>query len=123
MTVDNRLSFDPYLDTECKKVSHKLHAPPSVSNYISQRIIRIIMKAFITSQFCYYPLVWICHSRKLNNKINSLPERALRLVSKDRKSTFEELLIPDKSVNVHRKNLQILATACIRYNMELPIAL
>ena len=80
------------------------------------------MKAFITSQFCYYPLVWICHSRKLNNKINNLPERALRLVSKDRKSTFKELLIPDKSASVHRKNLQILATACIRYNMELPIA-
>ena len=68
------------------------------------------MKAFIMSQFSYCPLVWMCHSRTLNNKINKLHERALRLVYDDRQSTFEELLNIDKSVTNYHRNLQTLAT-------------
>ena len=63
------------------------------------------MKAFITSQFRYCPLVWMCHSRTSNNKINKLHERALRLVYDDRQSTSEELLNIDKSVTIHHRNL------------------
>ena len=62
------------------------------------------------SQFSYCPLVWMCHSRKLNNKINKLHERALWLVYDDRQSTFEELLNKGKSVTIHHKNLQVLTT-------------
>ena len=62
------------------------------------------------SQFSYCPLVLMCHSRALNNKINKLHERVLRLVYDDRQSTFEELLNIDKSVTIHHKNLQVLAT-------------
>ena len=50
------------------------------------------MKAFIMSQFSYCPLVWMCHTRALNNKTNKLRERALRLVYDDSQSTFEKLL-------------------------------
>ena len=50
------------------------------------------------------------HSRALNNKINSIHERALRITYKDRTSTFEELLRKDNSVSIHHKNLQVLAT-------------
>ena len=64
------------------------------------------MKAFIMSQFSYSPLVWMCHRRKLNNKINKIHERALQLVYDDRQSTFGELLKTDKSVTIpHRKLL------------------
>ena len=54
--------------------------------------LRMILKAFTESQFSYCPLVWMVHSRTLNNRINSLYERALRLVYKDPKFSFEELL-------------------------------
>ena len=67
------------------------------------------MKAFINSQFGYCPLVWIFHSRTLNNRINKIHERALRLVYNDKVSTFEDLLIKDKSFTVHEKNIQALA--------------
>ena len=62
------------------------------------------------SPFSYYPLVWMCHGRTLNNKINKLHERALQLVYDDSLSTFEELLNIDKSVTIHHRNLQVLAT-------------
>ena len=67
------------------------------------------MKAFITSQFSYCPLIWMFHSRNLNNKINRIHERALRLVYQNNLS-FSELLDLDNSVTVHQKNLQVLVT-------------
>ena len=77
------------------------------------------MKAFIMSQSSYCPLVWMCHSRTLNNKINKLHERALRLVYDDRQSTFEELLNIDKSVTIHHRNLQVLATELYKVHHRL----
>ena len=37
------------------------------------------MKAFIISQFSYFPLIWMLHSKILNNRINNIHERALGL--------------------------------------------
>ena len=59
------------------------------------------------SQFSYCPLVWMCHSRSLNDKINKW--KGLRLVYDGRQSTFEVLNI-EKSVTIHNRNLQMLAT-------------
>ena len=50
-----------------------------------------IMNAFISSQFGYCPLVWVFHSRMLNNRINKIHERALRIVYNDDQSSFNEL--------------------------------
>ena len=42
------------------------------------------MEAFIESQFGYCPLVWIFQGNKtLNNTMNGIQERALRLVYTD----------------------------------------
>ena len=71
--------------------------------------LRMLMKAFIESQFGYCPLTWMFHSRTLNNRINKLHERALRLVYKDTHLTFEELLHKDNSFSIHHRNLQKLA--------------
>ena len=46
---------------------------------------RTLMKAFIQSQFNYCPLIWMLHSRTLNNKINRIHDRALRTVYSDYK--------------------------------------
>ena len=67
------------------------------------------MKAFITSQFSYCPLIWMLHSRNLNNKINRIYERVLRLMYQNNLS-FSEPLDLDNSVTVHQKNLQVLVT-------------
>ena len=68
-----------------------------------------LMKAFVTSQFNYCPLIWMFHSRQLNNRINKIQERALRLVYRDNKLAFDDLLKLDNSVTIHQRNLQILA--------------
>ena len=108
VTIDNKLSFDTHVFTICKKVNLKLHALARISNLMSTNKLRIIMKSFIESQFGYCPLVWMFHSRSLNNKINKLHERALRLVYKEHNLSFEELLRKDNSVTIHHRNLQKL---------------
>ena len=37
VTVANKFSFEPHLNTVCKKVSYKLDALGRISNYISQQ--------------------------------------------------------------------------------------
>ena len=69
-----------------------------------------LMSSLLTSQFSYCPLIWVCHSRTVNSKINKLHERCLHIVYNDKKSSFKELLETHKSVPVHIKNLQVLAT-------------
>ena len=50
------------------------------------------MKNFVSPQFSYCPLIWMNHSRTLNNKINRIHERSLRVVYHDKKATFKKLL-------------------------------
>ena len=38
------------------------------------------LRAFIESRFNYCPLIFMFHSRTLNNKINRLDEKALGIV-------------------------------------------
>ena len=96
--------------TYIKTASNKLHALARISNYMEQDKLRMLMKAFIESQFNYCPLIWMFHgSRTLNNRNNRLHERALRLVYKNTQLTFEELLRKDNSYSIHHRNLQKLA--------------
>ena len=49
------------------------------------------------------------HSRGLNNKINRVHKRALRITYNDKSSSYGELLTKDRSVIIHRRNIRALA--------------
>ena len=74
---------------------------------INQR--KVIMKTFVLSHFGYCPLIWMFCGRTLNNKINKIQERSLRMVYDDHTSTFESLLERDQSFTIHETNIQSLA--------------
>ena len=107
--IDNKMTFDNHVSNICLKASQKVHALSHVSNSMTLCQRKIIMKSFILSQFGYCPLVWMFHSRKLNNRINRIHERALRIVYRDEVSSFEKLLTMDESFTVHERNIQALA--------------
>ena len=75
---------------------------------------RIIMKSFVTCQFGYCPLIWMFYSRRLNNEINSIHERALRITYQDHISTFQELLNKNKSASIHHRNLKYITEVLAR---------
>ena len=49
------------------------------------------------------------HSRGVNNKVNHLHERSLRIVHKDNINSLEDLLKSDKLLTIHQRNIQSLA--------------
>ena len=48
------------------------------------------------------------HSRRTNNKINNLHEKALRIINDDDVSTFDQLLAMGKSFCIHHQNIHRL---------------
>ena len=106
---DNKLNFNIHLKKLCKKASLKLHALARVSNLMSIGQRKLIMNAFIHSQFSYCPLLWMRHSRIIHSLINNIHERALRIVYKDNISSFSLLLERSGSVSIRHRNLQMLA--------------
>ena len=69
----------------------------------------ILIKQFITSEFNYYSIVWMCHSMNCNNEVNHIHEKALRAVYQDFQSSFPALLVKDNSFTIHQRNLKFLA--------------
>ena len=121
ITIDKNLNFTDHVTGLIKKGNQKLYALARISKYLSKDKLKIIMRTFIQSQFNYCPLVWMFHSRTLNNKINKLHERALRLVYKNEDSTFDELLELDHSVTIHQnKSSEISNGNCIKQNIAFP---
>ena len=106
---DNKLNFKCHLSKLCGKANQKIHALARVSNFMSFKQRKLIMDAFISSQFNYCPLVWMCHSRSINTQINRIHERALRIVYKDNILSFEQLLEKSGSFSIHHRNIQLLA--------------
>ena len=119
ITIDSNLAFENYVRNICKKASQKLNVLARIASYMNIQKKKTIMKSFVTSQFSYCPLIWMFHSRRLNNKINSTHERALRITYQDNMSTFQELLNKDNSVSIHHRNLQVLATEIFKIHKGL----
>ena len=90
-----------------QKASLKLSALACIAPFMNVSKMWIIMKSFIESQFGYCPLIWIFHSRGLNNKINLIHERALRITYNDKSSSYRELLTKDRSVKRHHRNIAL----------------
>ena len=107
VTFDNKTDLQSHLDGLCSKASRKLHALARIAPYMDLR--KILIHAFFDSQFNYSPLVWVCHSRTLNNKINELHERSLRLIYSGKTVTFQKLLVRDSSVSILVKKIQTLS--------------
>ena len=72
------------------------------------------------SVFVLSTLVWMFHSRTLNSRINTLHEKALRLVCTIKPNlSFDDLLKEDKLVKIYQKNLQILVTEIYKVKNDL----
>ena len=112
--IDNKLTFNEHVSKLCKKASNKLHTLARISKYMTKGRLRAVMNVFFSSQFAYCPLIWMFHNRTLNNRINKLQERALRLVHNDNTSSFYELLQKDNSFTIHHRNIQKLALEMYR---------
>ena len=72
---------------------------------ISSKKRGIPFKAFIESKFKHCSFIWMFHGRQINDKINKLHERALRIVYNATVTSFKNLLVKDKCLTIHHQNI------------------
>ena len=111
--------LDNHAKSLCKKVIQKLNALSRVAYQLDLNQRKLLMNAFITSQFPYAPVVWMFLSCKQNHYINRIHERALRVVYKDYNSSFDEHLEKDNSYKINDRNLRKLVTEIFKVKTNL----
>ena len=88
ITIDKDLKFDDHVNSICKKAFQKLNALARLAPNMNvgkkkdknERIHRV--------SFGYCPLVRMFHRRGINNKINRIRERALRITYNNKSPSF-----------------------------------
>ena len=74
ITLDSELKFEDHINKICNRVKKKLNALHCIESHMSLDKQKMLLRDFIESQFSYCPLIWMFHSRALNNEINQLHE-------------------------------------------------
>ena len=95
--IDNKLTLEEHVEGLCKKASQKVSAVARISSLMRFEQRKRIVNLFITSHFSHYPLVWMFHSRRLNNRIDHIHQRFSKIIYQDHNSSFKELLRKDKT--------------------------
>ena len=114
INFDYKLKFTSHIEEICKKAPRKLNALARIASYMSIGKRRTLMNVFFKSQFSYCPLIWICCNRSINNKIDRLHKRSLRIVYSNKTSDFGELWEEDGSVSIHFQNIRQLAIKILK---------
>ena len=103
INIDRSLKFDFHMLKVCSKANRKLTILSRMFKFLTFKKRRVLIKAYFESQFKYCPLVWMFHGRRVNNKINHLHERTLRMIYEDSTSSFDTLL--EKGVSFSASSL------------------
>ena len=111
LTIDNKLNFGIHINNICKVASAKIKGLGSIRRRLNLSQAKILYNPFILSQFNYCCLVWMFCSKTLQNKINQIQKRALRIVYKKPPNlNLDKLVELDKSTTIHIKNIITLLT-------------
>ena len=117
--LDSKLNFDSHITSLCKKAGQKLSALARINHYLTQDQKLLLLNSVVKSQFSYCPLIWMFTSRYLNNALNSIHERALRLIYNDYKLPFDRILEDNKQKSIHQKNIESLAIEIYKFQAGL----
>ena len=109
--LDNRLNFDYHISQLCKETGKK-----NACSYSSFQIHEHFTTQ--TNCKCFYNVSFLILFFHLNishssyeHKVNRIHEKTLGLIYPNQHQlTFKELLEESKTVSIHQRNLQILAT-------------
>ena len=117
--LDSKLNFDSHITSLCKKAGQKLSALARINHYLTQDQKLLLLNSVVKSQFSYCPLIWMFTSRYLNNALNSIHERALRLIYNDYELPFDRILEDNKQKSIHQKNIESLAIEIYKFQAGL----
>ena len=68
--LDPELKLEEHINKICNIVNKKPNALHCTGSQMSLDKREMLLRAFVESQFSYCPLIWMFHSRTVNDKIN-----------------------------------------------------
>ena len=107
--LDSELIFQSHIGSLCRKASQEIKSLARLKNFLTsdQRNL-LLLDTVIKSQFTYCPLIRMFTSRYLNNTLNNIHERALRLIYNDHEKSFDRILTENSLKTIHQKALNFL---------------
>ena len=113
--LDHKLTFNSHISEFCKKASKKFHKLARLTPHINTSKRFVIINAFFKSQFSYWLLVWMCHSRVNHSKINRLHERCMHIIYSGKASSFKALLeqFHNRKLHLHAIKMCKASRACL----------
>ena len=110
ITIDDQLTFKTHIEYVCRMAEYKLRTLQRIRNYLSTEKARLLATAFINSQFCYAPLIWMFAGKSLISKAQKIHFRTLQMVYNTYDKSYNELLILKRDMSIHQKHLHFFAT-------------
>ena len=117
--LNSKLNFDSHITSLCKKAGQKLSVVARINHYLTQDQKLLLLNSVVKSQFSYCPLICMFTSRYLNNALNSIHGRALRLIYNDYELTFDRILEDNNQKSIHQKNIESLAIEIYKFQVGL----
>ena len=121
--LESKLNSESHIGSLCRKTGHKISALARLKNYLTSDLRNLLLNSVIKSQLTYCPLIWMFTSRYLNNALNNIHERALRLIQNNHEKSFNSILTENNLKTIHQKNLEFLAIEIYKFQngLTLPI--
>ena len=110
LTIDNKLNFGIHINNICKVASAKIKGLGRIRSRLNLSQAKLLYNSFILSQFNCCCFIWMFCSKTLQNKINQIQKRALRIVYNEPDLNLDKLVELDKSTTIHLKNIITLLT-------------
>ena len=90
--LDNKLTFHDHISHICQKASKQVNVLARLSNVLSESSKMLLYNSFIECYFNYCCTLWHFCSNVDTFKVEKIQKRALRYVSRQMTSPYEELL-------------------------------
>ena len=90
--ISDKLNFNNHISNICKSASNQLNALIRLKHLLGFEERKVLVNAFVMSNFSYWSLVWNFSSAQSLNKIENLQKRALRFLLNNYDSAYEDLL-------------------------------
>ena len=108
LTIDNKLNFGFCINNICKVVSAKITGLGRIRSKLNLSQGKILYISVFLSQFNYCCLVWMFCNKTLQNKINQIQKRPLRIVHNEPNLNLDKLVELGRSITIHIKFVHAL---------------
>lgn len=107
--IDDKLNYDIQANDTCNQASKQVNALKRMKHYVDKECKTLIYNSYISSNFNYCPIVWMFSSKANLDKMDKTNKRAMRFLTNDHESNYEDLCKQEKQLNVYRKCIKAVA--------------